>query len=367
MLLWLIAVVIAGLSAAFVWPRYGLALFPASRPWEVVFLVASSSMVFLWIGCWLFSRWKTMCEMSGKVLCEDALKHILKARVNGHHPTLQSIAGTLHLHSDRAAGLLADLERRKLISFASGELDLTAAGHEAALHIIRAHRLWESYLADQTGLVEAQWHRRAEVHEHRLTPDQANALSAQLGHPQYDPHGDAIPQPGGTLPADRGVPLNGLAVGETAVITHIEDEPETIYAQITAEGLRPGMKLRLLGKDQQSVRFWAAGDEHVLACILANNIAVAPQKASEIEEEPEFLSDLEVGRQVCVSDFSPACRGAERRRLLDLGLVPGTKVGAELVAPTGDPTAYRVRSALIALRRQQARLIEVVPQKEGST
>jgi Fe2+ transport system protein FeoA len=46
--------------------------------------------------------------------------------------------------------------------------------------------------------------------------------------------------------------------------------------------------------------------------------------------------------------------------MLDLGIVPGTVVRAEMISPSGDPMAYRVRGALIALRREQAELVRVV-------
>jgi Fe2+ transport system protein FeoA len=48
---------------------------------------------------------------------------------------------------------------------------------------------------------------------------------------------------------------------------------------------------------------------------------------------------------------------------MDLGLIPGTVVTAEMVSPMGDPTAYRIRGALIALRRDQAGLIVVEPEE----
>ncbi len=51
--------------------------------------------------------------------------------------------------------------------------------------------------------------------------------------------------------------------------------------------------------------------------------------------------------------------GLERRRMMDLGIVPGTAIHVEMDSPLGDPVAYRVRGALIALRREQARLIEL--------
>jgi ferrous iron transport protein A len=51
--------------------------------------------------------------------------------------------------------------------------------------------------------------------------------------------------------------------------------------------------------------------------------------------------------------------GPERRRLMDLGLLPGIEVRAERTSPLGDPTAYRVRGSLIVLRRSQARGIHI--------
>jgi ferrous iron transport protein A len=52
--------------------------------------------------------------------------------------------------------------------------------------------------------------------------------------------------------------------------------------------------------------------------------------------------------------------GAERRRLLAVGFVPGARVTAHRRSPLGDPIAYRVRGGTVALRREQARLIIVV-------
>jgi Fe2+ transport system protein FeoA len=66
-----------------------------------------------------------------------------------------------------------------------------------------------------------------------------------------------------------------------------------------------------------------------------------------------------------VLNVSPAVRGQERRRLMDLGIIPGTIIEAEFQSPMSDPTAYRIRGALIALRREQADLISVVPLEEN--
>lgn len=55
------------------------------------------------------------------------------------------------------------------------------------------------------------------------------------------------------------------------------------------------------------------------------------------------------------------CQGPGRRRLMDLGLLPGTEIVAAMASPLGDPVAYRVRGSMIALRREQARTVVVMP------
>ena len=64
------------------------------------------------------------------------------------------------------------------------------------------------------------------------------------------------------------------------------------------------------------------------------------------------LSDLEIGKIGNV--ISLKSHGNERRRMLDLGLVKDTKVEALYKSPCGDPTAYYIRGAVIALRSEDA-------------
>jgi DtxR family Mn-dependent transcriptional regulator len=329
--------------------------------------VAGSALIF-WPNAGLSSRWRRARRVTQRVLSEDALKHIHATQLQGQHPTLQSIAGALQISPNRAADVLTDLEQHGLLTFEGSEPALTPAGREAALHVIRAHRLWERHLADDTGFAEAEWHQLADHHEHELSPSQADALAAQLGHPTHDPHGDPIPTPDGELIEHGGQLLAALAIGQAARIVHIEDEPEAVYAQLVAEGLYPGQWVRLLEVASQRVRFWANGNEHVLAPIVAANISVAPgAPAVEIETSTdEPLHHLDPNESGTVTGISPRCRGVERRRLLDLGIVPGTVVRAEMISAGGDPVAYRVRGALIALRHEQSDLIRIVRGDAGA-
>jgi DtxR family Mn-dependent transcriptional regulator len=172
--------------------------------------------------------------------------------------------------------------------------------------------------------------------------------------------------PSGELPPHRGVPLTQLAADEAAEIVHIEDEPEAVFAQIVAAGLTPGMRVRVLERLPQRLRVEAEAEEVVLAPVVAANVTVLP-----LEHQPEArvgmtrLTALEPGDSAEVVALAASCRGAQRRRLLDLGVVPGTRVTSELRGPSGDPTAYRIRGALIALRREQAHQIFVHKRSEA--
>lgn len=54
-----------------------------------------------------------------------------------------------------------------------------------------------------------------------------------------------------------------------------------------------------------------------------------------------------------------SCEGPIRRRLLDLGLVNGTKIIPVFKSPSGDPTAFEFRKTLIALRKEDSSLIKI--------
>ena len=54
-----------------------------------------------------------------------------------------------------------------------------------------------------------------------------------------------------------------------------------------------------------------------------------------------------------------------RRRLQDMGLIPGTRVQCVFKSPYGDPTAYLIRGALVALRKKDAENILVYNKMGG--
>lgn len=78
-----------------------------------------------------------------------------------------------------------------------------------------------------------------------------------------------------------------------------------------------------------------------------------------IDEKIVSLADVAVGRTCKISSIELG--GLLRRRILDLGILPGTQVQCIRKSPTGDPVAYSVRNTMIVLRNDDASLIMVNP------
>ncbi len=72
---------------------------------------------------------------------------------------------------------------------------------------------------------------------------------------------------------------------------------------------------------------------------------------------PKSLAETEVGETVRV--VSLLAEGRMRRRLADLGLIPGAEVTCLGRSPLGDPSAYLIRGAVIAIRRRDAMEVSV--------
>jgi len=306
----------------------------------------------------IIAVWKKSNYANKKVLIEDALKYLYNCEYNNSTCSLNGIAGNLSISADEAADITARLESMGLVSAKSDELNLTSDGRSYALRVIRVHRLWEKYLADETSVTENEWHQKAEEIEHTLTLAQADQLAAQIGNPVFDPHGDPIPSASGDLPVKKGKALSEMKVGEFANIIHVEDEPHAIYSQILAEGLYPGMQIRMMEVSDKRLKFVANGDECVLSPLIAKNITVGVVKLEkQIEGKFRTLSSLKIGEAGTILGIAKALRGQQRRRLMDLGIVPGTKIEAELESLTGDPVAYRVRGTTVALRKKQTEKI----------
>ena len=318
-------------------------------------------IVFFWIiwpkkgGLALFSKIRSN---NRRVLLEDTLKYLFNCEYRKSTCNMNSIAGNLNISVDKAGRIIERLITMGLIAMNEQTISLTSTGKSYALRVIRVHRIWETYLADETSVSQADWHYEADRIEHSVTVEDTEKLAARMGHPVFDPHGDPIPTASGELPEPKGEPMNCMKKGEIGRIIHIEDEPSSIYEQLAVQGLYPGMQVYVTDITGQKITFAADGDEYTLTLLFAALITVELLSGKiPAARKYDLLSSLDIGDKAVIAGISPNCTGQQRRRLMDLGIVPGSLVSAEIKSASGDPVGYRVMGTTIGIRKKQADFI----------
>lgn len=293
---------------------------------------------------------------SQKELEEDLLKYLYS------HPTentIEGIAGFYGVPSTQVAAALKELAAHQLIS--TPTYLLTTQGNRAAENILRRHRLYETYLCERTGIPPSEWHGIAERMEHLLDDTATENLARTLGYPQTDPHGDPILQNAPTTPHANLIRLSAATELGWYEIKQLGDRDKTLYEQLDQLGFYPGAKLQLTGSLPTSVTVHFDGEIFSLPRELAEQIYIGNQ-TSAAPTGLVRLSALPIGVEAVVYGIAGTCRGANRRRLQDLGFVEGSAVSVDLESPLHNPTAYLIRGTTIALRSDQARHIQVITQ-----
>ena len=289
-------------------------------------------------------------------LGDDILKRLAEHEAEGRVDDLDSLAGILEAPREQLARSLEQLVHNGWVERTGPHYAPTDAGRALGLHLLRSHRLLETRFARETGLAPAEWHTTADRAEHILTVAEANTLSDALGNPRFDPHGDPIPDRDGHFSTAAVPSLLDWPEGRPALIVHLEDEPPALFAALHELGLSPGLIVRHTRPKSDVVELTVAGRTLALSLGEAELIHVAEPAPERVAATAgrRRLTDLAPGETGMISALGPVIRGQARQRLLDLGLVPGTRIAREFEAAWRSPVAYRVRGTLVALRTEQA-------------
>lgn len=124
---------------------------------------------------------------------EDIVKYIYKNKTK-EKLNIDSISERLNLSKAIVTNNLKQLTNDGITQLKNNQISLSIKGKQTAEKLVRAHRLWETYLVNKTGLTEGQIHMDAEKLEHLLTPEMVDEMDEKLGYPDQDPHGSPIPQ-----------------------------------------------------------------------------------------------------------------------------------------------------------------------------
>jgi len=234
----------------------------------------------------IWRAWRKRCDRRDRALIEDALKHISGRRREGARPDAASLAGALDLSRQAAERLIVRIQAVGLLRRSPDRLELTEEGERWALQVVRAHRLWETYLANEARLPTAEIHDYAEREEHRLIAREAvDELDAFLGHPRSDPHGEPIPTASGKM----GTPPPAAAIPESEALTSLCELKPGEEAEVVRldPGLRGFTRRRLLdlgltAKARVTAHLANAFGDPLAYRVRGTTIALRKEQASQV-------------------------------------------------------------------------------------
>ncbi|MCA9212058.1 MAG: metal ABC transporter permease [Planctomycetales bacterium] len=168
----------------------------------------------------LIAGWLRRRSMVPQQIVEDVLG-CFRYRRNGT-ATVTQIASAIGKSQERTRKALRSLQRQDLLQSDGNSFQLTKSGRREAKRLLRAHRLWETYL-QHVGVPEEQLHTHADLLEHVHDEETVDYLDDVLGHPTHDPHGAEIPEDFVHLVPGAIVKASLLREGRSAVVVSIPD------------------------------------------------------------------------------------------------------------------------------------------------
>ncbi len=300
---------------------------------------------------------------------------IARLRMNGNPVPLSQLADDLSISPVSANEMCRKLQDHGLVIYRPYKgASLTPEGERRAYYILRRHRLWEVFLVNKMGLDYDQSHDIACQLEHATSELLADRLDAFLGRPAVNPRGEPIPRVDGEIVERASVPLSKLSTGQRGHVLGC-DVNEAARAFLDERGMRPGATFAVMATAEGSLLVQVGGAYISLARSLAEAvrveldekgvIATDELQQSILEEELEMaktnsqipLHELKRGQRGVVVRVGG--KGPAKRRMMDMGMAPGSEVKVVRVAPLGDPIEFTVKGYSLSLRKSEASKIQV--------
>lgn len=158
--------------------------------------------------------------------------------------TPSQLAAELGLAPSSVTEMVRKLAAADLVSHrAYGPIGLTPAGERRAAAIIRRHRLIETWLVREFGYTWDEVHDEAEILEHAISDRLLEGIDARLGHPRFDPHGDAIPDAAGRVERVPSILLRDAEPGHRARVVRVSDRDPALLRLLDEAGVEVGAEV----------------------------------------------------------------------------------------------------------------------------
>ena len=147
---------------------------------------------------------------------------------HGAGVSTNAIADKMDTRASSVTDMIQKLADKKVISYQKYKGDsLTKKGKSIAVNIIRKHRLWEVFLVEKLDFQWDEVHEIAEQLEHIKSDELIQKLDLFLGHPDFDPHGDPIPDRNGYIKPTEKKLLSKLKKNQRGICVGVKESSAT--------------------------------------------------------------------------------------------------------------------------------------------
>ncbi len=167
-----------------------------------------------------------------------------------HGVSTNGIAGEMETKPSSVTDMVKKLADKGLVNYVKYQgTTLTEKGKKTALGIIRKHRIWEVFLLETLDFQWDEVHEIAEQLEHIKSEELINRLDTFLGNPQYDPHGDPIPDKNGNIKRLEKKLLSELNKKEQGILVGVKETNTDFLKYLDKRRIAIGTPIKVIGKE----------------------------------------------------------------------------------------------------------------------
>jgi len=215
---------------------------------------------------------RACCGLVPTAPTEDALRTIFVLSGRGDEVSTSALARHLGVAPPTMSVMLKRLAEHGLVDrTADHHAVLTPHGAGHARHVVRRHRLLETFLVQVVGLAPHEVHEEADALEHAVSDRLLDRIDTMLGRPTHDPHGDPIPRAGDAHVEGWGTRLSDADVGGEFRVERVHDWDGAALAYLTELGVVPGLTLVVVERADSDGPLWVRfdGRDHAIGEPLA--------------------------------------------------------------------------------------------------
>jgi len=180
---------------------------------------------------------------------EDYLKAVYQLTEREPDAATSDIAQRLGVAPASVTGMIKRLAESGLLEHEPYRgARLTRRGRQAALAVMRRHRIIESYLINKLAYDWSTVHDEAERLEHVVSDELIERMAFALGEPRYDPHGAPIPTREGVIEQPSYLRLADVDEGRHVTLRLVGDDDSERLRYLKGIGLVPMVEMEVLDK-----------------------------------------------------------------------------------------------------------------------